>query len=109
MDALKLIKKCGRSQRSIAAEIGASPSHLGDVLHGRRPFQIKWVLPFCKAVGCSPNDLFEYQEQFGYLPNQFTKLTVLDMETEEEIAVVTKDMITTARGGIVVKLTPAYD
>ena len=63
MDALILIKESGKSQRSIAAEIGASPSHLGDVLHGRRPFQMKWVVPFCRAVGCSPNDLFEWEKK----------------------------------------------
>ena len=109
MDALALIKKSGRTQASIAKDIGASPSHLGDVLHGRRPFQMKWVLPFCKAVGCSPNDLFEYEDPFGFLSGQFTCLAVVDTETEKEIAVVTNDSITTAQDSIVVRLTPSCD
>ena len=111
MDALALIKRSGRSQRSIAKEIGTSPSNLGDVLHGRRPFRMKWVLPFCKAVGCSPNELFEYKccEQISYLSNQFTRLAVVDTESEIEIAVVTNNMITTAKDNIVVKFTPSYD
>ena len=65
MNVMQLIKRSGRSQRSIAAEIGTSPSHLGDVLHGRRPFPTKWVIPFCRAAGCSPNELFNWKEEFG--------------------------------------------
>ena len=40
--------------------------------------------------------------------NEYTKLVVLDLSTNKEIAVVTDREITTANPEIVVKLTPAY-
>lgn len=40
--------------------------------------------------------------------NEYTKLVVLDLITNKEIAVVTDREITTANPEIVVKLTPAY-
>jgi len=61
-DVFDLVKKSGRTQRSIADVLDVSPSNFGDVLHGRRPFRISWVIPFCEAVGCSPNELFEWKE-----------------------------------------------
>lgn len=43
------------------------------------------------------------------LSNEYIKITVFDLETGKEIAVITNDLITTARDSIVVKLTPSYD
>lgn len=43
------------------------------------------------------------------LSDSYQKLVVLDVETGEELAVVTDEEITTARSSIVVKLTPRYD
>lgn len=43
------------------------------------------------------------------LSEDVKKLVVLDTATGEEIAVITNDLITTARDTIVVKLTPNYD
>lgn len=40
---------------------------------------------------------------------EYTKITIMNRETKEEIAVVTDDDITTATPEIVVKLTPDYD
>ena len=45
----------------------------------------------------------------SYLADDIQKLTVLDTDTGEEIAVVTNEESTTARETIVVKLTPVYD
>lgn len=41
--------------------------------------------------------------------NEYTKLIVLDLSTNKEIAVVTDKEITTANPEIVVKLTPVYE
>lgn len=43
------------------------------------------------------------------LSKAYSKITVLDTETGEELAVITHDLITTAESSIVVKLTPSYD
>lgn len=43
------------------------------------------------------------------LGNDYTKLVVLDADTNEEIAVVTDEQISTATPKILVKLTPACD
>ena len=43
------------------------------------------------------------------LTRECTKITVMDLETEKEIAVITNEEITTAGENIVVKLTPNFD
>lgn len=43
------------------------------------------------------------------LSEEYTQVTVLDTETGKEIAVITNDLITTARDSIVIKLKPSYD
>lgn len=43
------------------------------------------------------------------LSEDYSKLSVINKETGEEIAVVTPEQITTANEKIVVKLTPKYD
>lgn len=43
------------------------------------------------------------------LSGDYTKITVFDTKTGKEIAVITNELITTARDSIVVKLTPSYD
>lgn len=40
------------------------------------------------------------------LSDKYSKITILDAVTGEEIAVITNDVITTAADNIVVKLTP---
>lgn len=59
----RLNKICEQSQKSkaaIAREIGTTPQRLNDILHGRKPISLYLVVPFCKAVGCDPNYLFEW-------------------------------------------------
>lgn len=63
MDILKIVKESGITQKSIAKELGTSPSQFGDVLHGRRPFPIKWVRPLCMILQCDPNFLFEWEKE----------------------------------------------
>ncbi len=43
------------------------------------------------------------------LSNRYSRITILDTVTGEEIAVITNNVITTAADNIVVKLTPFYD
>ena len=43
------------------------------------------------------------------LSDKYSKITILDTVTGEEIAVITNNVITTAADNIVVKLTPIYD
>lgn len=42
------------------------------------------------------------------LDDSVTKITVLDLDTGEEIAVITNELVTTANDRIVVKVTPYY-
>lgn len=110
MDINKLIIESGVKKAYIARELCVSPQQFNSVLHGKRPFPIKWVAPLCKILGCNPNTLFGWKEkQMKYLSDDYTKLVVLDKETGKEIAVVTNEEITTAEDNIVVKLTPTYD
>lgn len=43
------------------------------------------------------------------LSEDYSKLTVINKETGEEIAVITHEQITTASEKIIVKLTPKYN
>lgn len=43
------------------------------------------------------------------LSKEFTKIVIMEVDTEKELAVITNDLITTADENIVVKLTPNYD
>jgi len=65
MKALELIKASGITQRRIAKELGTSPSQLGDVLHGRRPFPVKWIKPLCRILQCDPNTLLGWEKTMG--------------------------------------------
>lgn len=65
MKALEVIKKSGITQRKIAEQLGTSPSQLGDTLHGRRPFPVKWIEPLCRILHCDPNTLFGWEKTMG--------------------------------------------
>lgn len=105
-----LCSRRGKTQAAIAAAAGISPQRFNDILHGRKPLSMNLVVPICRAVGSDPNELFGWEDDgMGILSGQYTKMAVLDLSTGKEIAVVTRDLITTAGDNIVVKLTPAYD
>lgn len=43
------------------------------------------------------------------LSDKYSKITILNIESGEEIAVITNDVITTAADNVIVKLTPVYN
>lgn len=55
----KLIKQSGKSQKQIAEEIGVTPQRLNDWIADRRPLRACMIPVLCKAIGCSPNDVFK--------------------------------------------------
>jgi len=55
----KLIKKSGKSQKQIAQEMGVPPQRLNDWIANRRPLRACMIPALCKAIGCTPNDIFE--------------------------------------------------
>lgn len=106
----EMSEQCGKKQHAIAADAGISPQRLNDILHGRKPLSLNLVVPICRAVGCTPDELFGWEHTgMGILSDKITKLVVLDLNAGKEIAVVTNELITTAGDEIVVRLTPAYD
>lgn len=90
MKALELIKASGITQREIAEQMGTSPTQLGNVLHGRRPFPIKWIEPLCRILNCEPNELFGYEKKYH-------QVTVIRNDGEV-IAVVTEDKVVELAG-----------
>lgn len=109
MNLISLIESSGKTQAAVARAIGTRPQYMNAVIKGRRPFPISWVQPLCEVLSCDPNELFGWSKVNRYLAGDIAKLTVLDIETGKEIAVVTSELITTAGDNIVVKLTPEYD
>lgn len=90
MKALELIKESGITQRAIAKELGTSPAQLGNALHGRRPFPIKWIEPLCNILHCEPNELFGYKKKNH-------QVTVI-RDNGEVIALVTEDKVVELAG-----------
>lgn len=54
----KIIQQKGIKQKAIANTIGMSEQRFSDLLNGRKSFDVKFVVPIAKALGVTPNDLF---------------------------------------------------
>lgn len=53
-----IIADKGYKQCAIAKKAGMTPRELNDLLYGRKIFRADYVIPLCKALDVSPNDLF---------------------------------------------------
>lgn len=106
------MRERGQTQKSLADVIGVSENTFSAKMIGRGSFALSEVDTICEILHIS--DPMEAATIFlkaatpeaEILSAQYSKLTVLDLEQGEEVAVITNDSITTAGDHIVVKLTP---
>ncbi|WP_077597592.1 helix-turn-helix transcriptional regulator [Olsenella urininfantis] len=57
----RLRKRTGKTQESVAAEIGVSKATYSAWETGRNDLRGCYVVPLCRCLGCSPNDIFGYE------------------------------------------------
>lgn len=115
---LGLMTEAGFSQQTLAIAVGISENSMSNKVNGRRAFTIPEAKRICDILGISDpaerGSIFleenkPKQEGAGVLAPDLKQITVLDIATDEEIAVITNEAITTAGDHIVVKLTPSAD
>ncbi|MCD8085776.1 MAG: helix-turn-helix transcriptional regulator [Clostridiales bacterium] len=51
------------SQAAVARAAGLTPKQFNDILKGRATLHPEYVVPICKAMRCTPNELFGYGEE----------------------------------------------
>ena len=106
------MRERGQTQKSLAAAIGVSENTFSAKMIGRGSFTlsevdtISGVLHISDPLEAAQIFLQPAKQNAEILSAKYSKLTVLDLEQGEEVAVITNDSITTAGDHIVVKLTP---
>lgn len=61
-NAYKTMRKKKMKQSAVAIEAGLTPQQFNDLLHGRKLLREEFILPICRALECTPNDLFIEEE-----------------------------------------------
>lgn len=56
----RLRKLAGKTQVTVAAELGISKATYNSWEAGRNEIRGSFVVPLCRSLACSPNDLFGY-------------------------------------------------
>ena len=57
-----LIEELGMKQSYVAHKIGMHPKTFNALLNGRKTFDVMYVVPICKALGISPNELLGFSD-----------------------------------------------
>ncbi|MFV0518405.1 MAG: helix-turn-helix transcriptional regulator [Aminipila sp.] len=70
-EKIKLIIQAeGYKQYAVAKKVGMSEKMFNALLNGRKTFDVKYLLPICKAIGKSPNQVLDYDKLFEQTPKQ---------------------------------------
>ena len=54
----QLITDKGLKQKYVAEQMGLSQNDFSNMMNGRKEFKVEYVVPLCKALGISANELF---------------------------------------------------
>lgn len=57
----KIIEDRGLKQSYVAQKIGLHPKTFNALLNGRKTFDVVYVVPICKALGITPNQLLGFE------------------------------------------------
>ena len=98
------IRRSYRFESEFARQIGWSRQKLSKTILGQRKPRLAEV----RKISNLPGEEAEKPVE-DILSGQFEKIVVFDTRTQEEIAVITAEAITTARDNIAVRLTPKPD
>lgn len=61
----KIISERCMKQAAVARAAGYTPKQFNNLLHGRKRFTADDVVPICKALSITPNELFRYGQHPG--------------------------------------------
>lgn len=111
------ISRTYRFESEFARRIGWSRQKLSKTILGQRMPRLAEVRKISNLLGISADAALAFfvpgeeaqKPEKGILTGQFEKIVVFNTETQEEIAVITAEAITTARDNIAVRLTPKPD
>lgn len=104
-------KAKGLTQQQVAQAAGIGQQAYSKIENGKRSLRVPHAKRIAEVLEVDWTRFYETGHDAkakGILSADYTKLTVLDMSTGKEIAVITNDLITTAAADIVIKLTPSY-
>jgi transcriptional regulator with XRE-family HTH domain len=59
----QIIKSDGLIQYSVATRAGFSQNQFNALLNGRKTFDIKFLIPICKALNRSPNEVLGFASE----------------------------------------------
>lgn len=108
------ISRTYRFESEFARRIGWSRQKLSKTILGQRKPKLDEVRKISDLLGISVDAALAFfvpgeetqKPEKSILTGQFEKIVVFNTETQEEIAVITAEAITTARDNIAVQLTP---
>lgn len=111
------IRRSYRFESEFARQIGWSRQKLSKTILGQRKPKLEEVRKISNLLGISADAALAFfapgeeaeKPVEDILSGQFEKIVVFDTRTQEEIAVITAEAITTARDNIAVRLTPKPD
>jgi transcriptional regulator with XRE-family HTH domain len=81
-----MVKKSGRSHRSLEEELGLASAFLSKILHGKVRLQLAHIVGICDALGVPPFQCFE----LAY-PNDGTPLGLLMQEVRLSLGAAKKE------------------
>lgn len=57
----KIIESRGLKQSYIAEKVGLNPKTFNALLNGRKTFDVSFVVPICRALDITPNQLLGFE------------------------------------------------
>ena len=57
------IENKGLKQSCVDQKIGMNPKTFNGLLNGRKTFDVNYLVPICKAIGLSPNELLGFSKE----------------------------------------------
>jgi DNA-binding Xre family transcriptional regulator len=55
----QIMREKNMCQAAVARAAGFAPKELNDMLRGRKLIRPEYILPLCRGLDCTPNDLFK--------------------------------------------------
>lgn len=104
-----IIREKNLVQHRVAEAAGFTGQQLCDMLRGRKLILADYLPRLAAALGVESRELLPDGMETRILSSAYERLTVTELDTGKEIAVVTADTVTTAADNIVVRLLPRGD
>jgi len=85
------------TQSAVAKAAGIPPKLFNNILRGRKLLKPELVVPICKALNCTPNELFGYgggrEGSVLIGEKEYHQIVIMRREDREVIAVIADDSV----------------